>query len=395
MIRTANLTGPVSRSAGGLYESVRRLVQELGNNDMEVAVLGTFDRFTPEDISAWDPVIVKAFKTLGPARFGYSSGYSRFLEFYKPEILHTHGIWMYSSIATLRYATDTRTPYMISPHGMLDPWAVRNSYWRKVAARFLYEDAHLRRSACLRALCREEVLAFRAFGLTNPVCIIPNGIDLPADDLYSMPPLPENDVHTLLFLGRIHPKKGLENALKAWKEACPGDGSWRFVIAGWEEVGHEGFLKQLCDSLGLRWSASLDEDSGAGVIFHGPAFGERKEHLLRSSQGFILPSFSEGLPMSILEAWSRKMPVLMTRECNLPEGFEAGAALRIETTPGSIADGMRTLFAMTDEQRGLMGEAGMRLVASSFTWSHVAARMASVYRWIIGGGSPPECVEGA
>ena len=138
MIRTANLTGPVSRSAGGLYESVRRLVQELECTEMEVAVLGTFDRFTGEDILAWDPVVVRAFRTIGPARFGYAPGYSRFLDLYKPHILHTHGIWMYSSVATLRYALKARIPYMISPHGMLDSWAVRNSYWKKWPARHLH-----------------------------------------------------------------------------------------------------------------------------------------------------------------------------------------------------------------------------------------------------------------
>jgi len=130
MIRTANLTGPVSRAAGGLYESVRRLVQELQLTGLEVAVMGSFDEFTMEDIGAWDPVMVRAFKPIGPQQFGFSFGYQEFLRLYRPSILHTHGIWIYSSIATHRYATRYRVPYMISPHGMLDPWAVRNAFWK-------------------------------------------------------------------------------------------------------------------------------------------------------------------------------------------------------------------------------------------------------------------------
>jgi poly(glycerol-phosphate) alpha-glucosyltransferase len=387
MIRTANLTGPVSRSAGGLYESVRRLVQELECTGMEVAVLGTFDQFTGEDILAWDPVVVRAFRPIGPSRFGYSPGYFRFLDLYKPEILHSHGIWMYSSIATLRYATKARIPYMISPHGMLDPWAVRNSYWKKWLARHLYENRHLRECTCLRALCREEADAFRAFGLANPICILPNGIDLPSVPFVRA----SHPDKTLLFLGRIHPKKGLENALRAWKQMCPQ--GWKFVIAGWEEVGHGLELRKLCDHLGIRWSERNSGQARGEVHFYGPAYGEAKKALLRSADAFILPSFSEGLPMSILEAWSWRLPVLMTRECNLSEGYEAGAAIEITPSVAGVADGLRTLEAMEHQNLCRMGNRGFALVGERFTWSRIAGQMSAVYRWMLGGGDPPGCVE--
>lgn len=97
--------------------------------------------------------------------------------------------------------------------------------------------------------------------------------------------------------------------------------------------------------------------------------------------------------MSILEAWAWELPVLMTRECNLPEGFERGAAIRIGTEPDSIAEGMRSLLTMSQSSRETMGRAGYRLVNESFTWSHVASRMAEVYRWMLGGGAAPDCVE--
>lgn len=387
MIRTANLTGPVSRSAGGLYESVRRLVQELECTGMEVAVLGTFDRFTGDDILAWDPVVVRAFRPVGPARFGYAPGYSHFLDLYKPQILHSHGIWMYSSIATLRYAAKARIPYMISPHGMLDSWAVHHSYWKKWVARHLYEDRHLEQSACLRALCKEEAEAFRAFGLQNPICIIPNGIDLPADH-GTKPPSPEK---TLLFLGRIHPKKGLENVLRAWKQHHPQ--GWKFVIAGWEEIGHGKELRKLCDHLGIRWSEGADSVRQEEVHFHGPAYGEAKSALLRMADAFILPSFSEGLPMSILEAWSYGLPVLMTRECNLSEGYAAGAAMEITPSVSGVLEGLRTLDGMTPVELRHMGEKGLSLAGEKFTWPHIAARMAEVYRWMLGGGEKPACVD--
>ena len=142
-------------------------------------------------------------------------------------------------------------------------------------------------------------------------------------------------------------------------------------------------------------------DNGASVIFTGPAFGEEKDRLLRQASAFILPSFSEGLPMSVLEAWSYGLPVLMTDHCNLPAGFAANAALRIGTDAESIAEGLRELFALPTTDHGQrttslisIGRNGRALVERQFTWPQVAAQMKEVYEWLLGGGPKPGCVEG-
>lgn len=408
MIRIANLTGPVSRSAGGLYDSVRRLVQELQTTGIEVTVLGSFDEFTQKDIAAWDPVTVRAFRTLGPKQFGYSSEYAEFLKLYRPHLIHTHGIWIYSSMATHAYAKRLRIPYMISPHGMLDPWAVRNSRWKKIPAYWLYERAHLHGASVMRALCESEATSFRTFGLKNPIVIIPNGIDLPEEEHVEVERLKvdKGGKKTLLFLGRVHPKKGLPNALRAFaerikaksgrlKQECP----WQLVIAGWDQGGHEAELIELCKELRIKFerraSAINREQSDADVIFHGPAFGEEKKSLLRSADAFVLPSFSEGLPMSVLEAWSYQLPVVMTPECNLPEGFDADAAIRVETGVESIAEGLDSLFSMSDADLKEMGARGKELVRQKFTWQTVVEEMKQVYYWMLGGGTRPGSVIGS
>ena len=405
MIRTANLTGPVSRAAGGLYESVRRLVQEIMLTGLEVTVLGTFDEFTKDDISAWDPVTVRAFKAVGPVQFGYSRGYMEFLKLYRPHLLHTHGIWIYSSMATHGYAKKNRVPYMISPHGMLDPWAVRNSYWKKWIARHVYEDAHLRDCTCLRALCESEAQAFRIYGLKNPITIIPNGIDLPEEEKVEgeKRKVEKRGGKTLLFLGRIHPKKGLLNLIRAFARnqgtRVQGRETWQLVIAGWDQGGHAAELIELCKELGVsvqnRKSRDEGRESEANVVFYGPAFGDDKKSLLSTADAFILPSFSEGLPMSVLEAWSYKLPVVMTPECNLPEGFAADAAIRIETGAESIAQGLDLLFSMSASDLQSMGAKGRILVEERFTWKTIAAQMREVYDWMLGGGTRPESVIGS
>ena len=155
------------------------------------------------------------------------------------------------------------------------------------------------------------------------------------------------------------------------------------AITGWDQSGHEAELKRQATELGVSDS----------VVFPGPQFNEAKADCLRRANAFILPSFSEGLPVSVLEAWSYSLPVLMTPECNLPEGFEAGAAIRTEVTARGVESGLRQLFRMTDADLRTMGERGRRLVEDRFTWARIAGEMISVYSWLLGESGIPACVQ--
>jgi poly(glycerol-phosphate) alpha-glucosyltransferase len=105
-----------------------------------------------------------------------------------------------------------------------------------------------------------------------------------------------------------------------------------------------------------------------------------------------MPSLSEGLPMTVLEAWAYAKPVLMTPECNLPEGFGAGAALQIGTSPEEIATGLKQLMEMSDDDRRAMGIRGRTLVATRFSWPRIGEQMRSVYEWVLGGGPTPDAI---
>jgi len=444
MIKTANLTASISRNAGGLYESVRRLTQSLAATGMDVRVFGTEDEHTAEDIGLWSPVSAQAFRPVGPHQFGYSPQFRRALDEFAPDLVHTHGIWVYSSVVTNQYRHRRGVPYVISTHGMLDPWAIRHSRWKKVIAHFFYEGAHLREAGCLRALCEPEARAIRQLGLKNPIAIIPNGIDLPLEAasrerkagsaeqgarLYEPQPSSKNEFQVsgfsvsafaggrkvLLYLGRIHPKKGLVNLLRAWASISqpPVSGlrspvsDWTLAIAGWDQGGHEAELKQLCTELGISWADIREQKTESAkrkadfsvsafqnfsVLFLGPQFNEAKAACYAQCDGFILPSFSEGVPMVVLEAWAYGKPVLMTPACNLPAGFARGAAIRIETDVDSIAHGLREFFQASDAQRQALGDQGLRLAREQFSWPVLGREMAGLYTWLLGGGPKPDCV---
>ena len=130
----------------------------------------------------------------------------------------------------------------------------------------------------------------------------------------------------------------------------------------------------------------------ATVIFPGPLFGADKKAAFHHCEGFILPSLSEGLPVVLLEAWAEGKPVLMTSQCNLPEGFEAGAALRVEPEEASIFEGLTRFLGMDDATRRNMGAKGRALVQQRFSWPVIAAEMAAVYRWLAARGPKPASI---
>jgi poly(glycerol-phosphate) alpha-glucosyltransferase len=128
------------------------------------------------------------------------------------------------------------------------------------------------------------------------------------------------------------------------------------------------------------------------VHFIGPMYGQEKEAAFSHADAFVLPSYSEGLPMAVLEAWSYRLPVLMTPECNIPEGFAKDAAVRIRPDPDSVTRGLQQLVAVPVHERTEMGERGRSLVEERFTWPRVAEQMHHVYRWMLGEAGQPDCV---
>jgi poly(glycerol-phosphate) alpha-glucosyltransferase len=271
---------------------------------------------------------------------------------------------------------------------MLDAWALHNSGWKKRLAAAVFENRNLRSAACVHALNAAEEESIRDYGYGGPVCVIPNGVTIPAageaagEMPWWMKKAPEKK--TLLYVGRLHPKKGLPNLLEAWSRL---DGElregWLLVIAGWDDKGHQGALRRMATGLGIDGT----------VTFSGPVFGEEKRAAFGHCDGFILPSLSEGLPMVLLEAWAYGKPVMMTPQCNLPEGYEAGAAMRIEPEGESIREGLTRFLGMGDRERGEMGAKGRELAASRFSWKVVAGELADVYRWVAGQGPRPGTVK--
>jgi len=371
------LVSSISRDAGGLFQSVRGLAKAVASTNATVHVFGISDEQSALDSEEWRPLSVQTFRPQLRA-WGYANQLVPAMLGADLDVLSVHGLWKYCSVAARSWHQRTDRPYVIHPEGMLEPWALRNARWKKRIAALLYENQHLREAACLRALSEAEALSFQAQGLSNPICVIPNGVDLP-DLSESNAGSGSHNRKPLLYLGRLHRKKNVASLNRAWNhtfnsETCKSD-TWILAIAGWDQSGYESELKRIA--------------AVPSIVFLGPQFGSDKSKCYRTCDAFILPSLSEGLPMTVLEAWAYAKPVLMTPECNLPEGFAADAALRVGPDPEEIADSLKSIIEMSDNDRRAMGARGRNLVATKFSWPRVGEQMRAVYDWVLGGGAPP------
>jgi len=368
-MRVAMISGSLTRAAGGIFDIERELSQNLVRlPGIRIQAFAPHSKQYTEDLSRWRPVPVCSVAMFGPARFGYSPRLTAALTRWNPDLVHLHGLWMYQNLAAAKWCERSSRPCMITVHGMLDAWALSWSRGRKRIAGKLFQDRGLRMAACLHANSQSEYRSIRGYGLSNPVCVIPNGVSHPASGKRNPPvwrrSIPQN-ARVLLYLGRLHPKKGLEPLLHAWKllHQRPVAAGWILIIAGPGEHGYEKLLASL--SRNLRTEAS--------VRIVGAQYGKERDASYAAADAFILPSLSEGMPMSVLEAWAADLPVLMTRACNLPEGFKAGAAVEVRSESKPLAEGLLRFMRFPPSTLRVMGRRGRNLVRTRFSWKNSAA----------------------
>ncbi len=388
-MRISVVTPSASRLAGGLYESVPGINKALATHGCNISVHSVRDRFSNVDKHKWGNLDLQLSNVYGPRKFLYSSRLSHSVMERHPDVIHQNSLWTFPSIVTRNISTRKSVPRVISPRGALDSWALRNSSFTKSVALALFERENVLGAQAVHVLSEQELRSVREFGYRGPVIVLPNGVGRYCDTALEAPSwrrvLPSGS-NAILFLGRIHPKKNILNLIRAFsnvvKETQEFE-NWHLVIAGWEEVGYLNSLH-----------AVVAECSCQNKIhFVGSQFGEEKKKTLMHADGFILPSLSEGVPMAVLEAWSAGLPVLMTSHCNLPIGFQSGAAFEVGTDIDSISSGLRYYFSLPDPERAAMGAKGQELAGKRFSWGAIGLEMKAAYEWLLGGGSAPSFVD--
>lgn len=293
-----------------------------------------------------------------------------------PRLIHDNGLWLTTNHAAAKVARQCGLPLVLSTRGMLAPWALRHKSWKKWLAWRLYQAVDVRSAKLIHATCLEEARAIRAVGLTQPVAIVPNGVDLPRQ----RESLGPKAVKTVLFLGRIHPVKGLMNLVAAWEQLRPV--GWRMLLAGPDEEGHRAELAQAISRAKLNDVFS----------FTGAVTDEEKAELYRLADLFVLPSFSENFGLAIAEALANGVPVITTKGTPWREIESRGCGWWTDVGIAPLSRCLSKATAISDGERCAMGLRGRQFVEECFSWRKIGADMIAVYEWVLGYGSKPDCV---
>jgi glycosyltransferase involved in cell wall biosynthesis len=366
---------PATRYGGPIY-AVHGLCRALAARGHEVDVITTnVDGNSNSDVALGKPidldgVNVQYFEPphLPLARRFYFSpsmrhAVARRIRIY--HIAHLHSVFLWPTYIAARAAERAHVPYIVSPRGMLVPELIRRkSRLAKRAWIQLIEKRTLQHAAAIHFTALREWDDARRVRIPLPApFVVPNGIDLPTSASAA------RIENTLLFLGRINWKKGLDRLLDSVRDLPLVN----VVIAGNDE-----------ENLTPRLQAQARKNGSADRIdFHGPVSGEAKQELLRTSTALVLPSLSENFGNVVLEAMAAEMPVIVTPEVGLASDVaHAGAGIVTSSIPEQLTAAIRDLLS-DSEAREAMGRRGLELVKARFTWDRVASQMEEHYLRIV------------
>jgi len=384
-MRIVHVVASLNLETGGTARSVSRLADAQSELGLDVTVHAL-------DYVRHGAVVVpsRARLVLHPAppgtRWlrGWSPRFARALcaDAMGADVIHGHGLWMQTNRHARQAASIAGVPLVVSARGMLEPWSLARSAWRKRAAWWAYERRNLERACAIHVTSIQESRAVRAVLPGKAQVLLPNGVDLPAVPdrrATSMVPGSNDGQRVLLFLSRLHPKKGLELLLDAWAALSPRHPAWRLVVAGTGEPAYEQSLRARSRGLGR-------------VEFTGGVDAEVRRALYDAAELFVLPTHSENFGNVVAEALAHGCPVLTTVGAPWPELEPRGCGWSIPIEARALTAQLDRALALDTDTLRTMGVAGRSWMEAEFGWSTIATAWCDVYRWLARGASTPACV---
>lgn len=374
-----HIVAGLSRFHGGPSYSVPRLCRSLQELSVNVQIFTLEEPHTVE--AEYINAFSRDFKSLPFLRdLSLSSNLATaaYKHAIEADVIHVHGMWLMPNIYAGRAAAKNNKPLIVSPRGMLTSPAL--SYApnkKKLFWKFLQEPAY-RRAACWHATSSEEARDLRNFGIRAPIAIIPNGIDVPSniqkiDFLKSQ--------KTILFLGRLHPKKGVDVLLDAWSEIAFELPEWRVRIIGPNESGYRQEME-----------ARLLQLGAPRVTFEDAIFNTEKQAAFDDADVFVLPTRTENFGISVAEALASGTPAIVSKSAPWSGLNSEHCGWWINEGVRPLVEALRAATNLSDAERQKMGERGRAFVKREFDWQCVAQKTIEVYRWISGRDERPSFV---
>lgn len=371
-MKILHVVSSVFENGGGTSEVVPRLCRALQESGEEV----TLAAHRAECISQTAKDAIQAgVKYEGecdrdkflPRALGYSSQFSRLLPrlVQEADVVHVHGLWQLAGWMAAREAMRQKKPYIVMPHGFLEPERLKISRWKKRIMGVLFDNPVLRRAHAIVTTSESEAAGVRAYGLTNPIHIMPIGLDVGKYKVSKC------SGKTLLYFSRITPIKGLDMLAEVWGRIDRK--GWKLLIVGPDDRGYAAEMKML-------FAAKCPADS---YEFRPPVFGEEKYKLLSSVDALVLPTRSENWSIAVAEAMASGLPVVCTK--GAPWGclnaVEAG--WWVDVSQSGIQQGLEGLIGLSAFDRQKMGSRGRRWVCEHLSWVHIAGEIIGLYKRLI------------
>jgi len=303
-------------------------------------------------------------------------------------LIHNHGLWLFANLYARRAAAKNNLPLVVSPRGMLESWSLKRGRLKKKLVWFLWEKRNLKAAAAFHATSMQEADSIRQLGFKQPIAVIPNSIELPSlEGLAPRETLETAFPHLkakqwLLFMSRIHPKKGLEELLSVWKELEGKFPQWHLIIAGSDITGYG---RQLNAFIGQN---SLQER----VTLTGMLTGSPKEAALGNSSLFVLPTHSENFGRVIAESLSYAVPVITTKGSPWEDLEKYRCGWWIPDDQQALQRALLQALGTPREELKRMGQRGRDLVKEKYGSKDCVRQMINVYKWLIDGGQAPSCI---
>jgi glycosyltransferase involved in cell wall biosynthesis len=291
-------------------------------------------------------------------------------------VLHNHGLWMMPNVYCGRVDLPRGCKLVVAPRGTLADWAWQRSRLQKAVLWRLGQARTLRRADLFHATSQDEAQSIRRRGFRQPIAIVPNGVDLP----HLAVAQPHEPPYRLLFLGRIHPVKGIPELLEAWRRIHARHSQWQLHLCG---PGDAEYLSQL-----RQQAASIDR-----VFWHPEVYGTKKEELYRSASLYVLPSHTENFGLTIAEALASGVPVIASRRTPW-QGLETErCGWWVELGVDPLSQALEESMRLESAERFRMGKRGRKWIDDAFSWGALGESMAHCYRWLLGHEPIPSCVQ--
>jgi glycosyltransferase involved in cell wall biosynthesis len=293
----------------------------------------------------------------------------------QPDIVHDHCVWNPYTHRLASYCRARGIYRVVSTHGMLEPWSLAQKKWRKRLAWWAYQRRDLDEARALHATADSEEGQLRKLGFKQRIINLPNGIDLSFKSMISGKQLPESDAdgrRTVLFLSRIHPKKGIPLLIQAWERVKP-DG-WRMLVVGPGEQDYIDYLRGLVESA----------DVAGDWTFRNAVEDEGKWEIFSSASLFVLPTYSENFGIVVAEALSAGVPVITTKGAPWSGLRENSCGWWVDANTDDIAAALREATALPVKELKDMGNRGRAWAMRKFSWPTIAEAMVDEYAKLLG-----------